>query len=229
MPLTATVPLSEPLAPPVPMRRTPAFAVSVPVYPVMLLPMLRRPVPVLEIAPEPVNWPWKVLSALSPPTVRALVPMATVPPPANLPKLCAVANVVVPEMVASPMELAALPSVTLPEVLNTGAEMGAFTTNPVSPRSKAEPAKVTSPEPPSASVTVPSLAHTASAVTVPATCTAKAPVEALPAEKTAAFEAVQAPVATSPNELADQLVVAASQVPAGVAPPAPAVAPSVSQ
>ena len=82
---------------------------------------------------------------------------------------------------------------------------------------------------PPVSVTVPSSKPGEAAFCVPLTVTVYVPVASVPAAKTALCEAPgQIPVATSPLALALQLAVAPSHVPPGVAPPAPAVAPSIS-
>jgi hypothetical protein len=82
---------------------------------------------------------------------------------------------------------------------------------------------------PPLSVTVPSSTRTPAASWVPLTVTVNVPVASLPAEKTAVSPGVHGAVAKEPVESADQFGVEASQVPAGVVPPAPGVEPSMSQ
>src|SRR5262245_7310390 len=71
-------------------------------------------------------------------------------------------------------------------------------------------------------VTVPSSILTPVALCVPLTVTVNAPVASAPAEKAATFPPIQAAVLLDPVLSVLQLVLETFQVPAGVAPPAPA-------
>src|SRR5439155_14025347 len=79
-----------------------------------------------------------------------------------------------------------------------------------------------------ATVTAPSSKVMPATVCAPGRVTVKSPIASLPAEKTALLPLTQPAVAPVPELMGFQLL-AAPQIPAGVAPPAPPVVPLVSQ